>query len=424
MGEKSKSPCRMKWVKAGSEPMDNVSRSFLEILRYALAGKKYPSVTELTPEDWRGIIRLSRRHHVLPMVAEAVWQEELKDNSVLRSLRDQAIKETDRQAHRSAEFLSLYQYLGQKGLAPVITKGIISRSLYPYPEQRASADEDFFILPEEFPIYLRALLDFGLTPIDSNINQEQAYESAFEDKDRGLIIEVHEYLFNPASKTFGELNDLFTDALKHSETYRIYGCDLVTLSPTDHLLYMLLHAYKHLLYGGFGIRQVCDIGMLAAHFSDDIVWTKIRENCEKARVGLFAAAVFRITERYLGFAQPEVFSGYSVDETDLLKDILTGGLYGVEDINRAHSATITLDAVGAQRQGKKSAGVLASVFLPLKSMAVKYPYLKKYPWLLPAAWVQRVGGYLLRHGKKVRPSESVRIGTERVALLKKYGIIE
>ena len=35
------------------------------------------------------------------------------------------------------------------------------------------------------------------------------------------------------------------------------------LAPTDHLLCLLCHAYKHFLYAGFGIRHVCDIGIFA-----------------------------------------------------------------------------------------------------------------------------------------------------------------
>ena len=43
---------------------------------------------------------------------------------------------------------------------------------------------------------------------------------------------------------------------------------------------------------------------------------------------------------------------------------------------------------------------------------------------IDAAWVRRVGDYLLHRGKSADPAESVRIGNERVALLRAYGIIE
>ena len=403
--------------------MDRVSGVFLEILKRAVADKKY-SADRLAQKDWEVLIRLARQHYLLPMVAETVRQENPEKSAPFLFLCKHAVKETEWQAHRTAEFLLLYDYLAQRGLHPVIAKGIILRSLYPRPEQRASADEDFLIRPGEVPAYRRALLDYGLDPIGSTSDDDNLYEAAYEDKERGLYIEVHKAFFDPSSPVFGNLNIFFDGTCDRSETVKIYGTELTTLAPTDHLLYMLCHAYKHFLYGGVGIRQVCDIGLFADRFKERIDWSYISACCEKTRISLFAAAVFRIAQSYLGFFMPAVFEAVSVDETDLLNDILTGGLYGVEDINRAHSATITLDAVLSQRVGKKSSGLLAAAFPPLRSMEEKYSYLKNHPWLLPMAWVQRTGNYLFRHKKKTDPTESLRIGRERVALLKEYGIIE
>ena len=53
-----------------------------------------------------------------------------------------------------------------------------------------------------------------------------------------------------------------------------------------------------------------------------------------------------------------------------------------------------------------------------------YPYLEEQPWLLPAAWVHRLGRYALGEpGRGASARESVGIGTRRVALLRKYRVI-
>ena len=134
--------------------------------------------------------------------------------------------------------------------------------------------------------------------------------------------------------------------------------------------------------------------------------------------------MFAIASRHLGFSMPAALEGVQTEESRLLQDVFSGGVYGGADENRQHSATITLNAAARQRQGKKGAGALSAVFLPRKSMENKYPYLKKHPWLLPAAWVQRAGRYLSRRGEKLDPVVSIRIGNERVALLREYGIID
>lgn len=124
---------------------------------------------------------------------------------------------------------------------------------------------------------------------------------------------------------------------------------------------------------------------------------------------------------------PTEFSDITVDEMDMLLDILSGGVYGAVEQNRLHSATITINEISAQKNGKKTKtnfSAFTSAFLPLKSMREKYPYLKKLPWLLPAAWTQRIFGYLFLGESRVSPSESIRIGNQRIALLREYGIID
>ena len=51
-------------------------------------------------------------------------------------------------------------------------------------------------------------------------------------------------------------------------------------------------------------------------------------------------------------------------------------------------------------------------------------YVKKHPWLLPAAWVQRMLHYAkeLRTGKG-RAADSVKVANARIELMKMYGII-
>ena len=95
-------------------------------------------------------------------------------------------------------------------------------------------------------------------------------------------------------------------------------------------------------------------------------------------------------------------------------------------MSRRHSSNMTLDAVSADKKGKKTAGsVLGSVFPPAKKLEGRYPYLKKCSWLLPVAWIDRVLKYR-KEMKQMRDSdalEAMKIGNERVELLRKYGVI-
>ncbi len=427
---------------------------FLEFLSCSIHGKKTTRKGSLSIDEITDLLQLAKIHKVLPLISECIYWYLLTNNirkgvvdtktaesnipkeKVMNSLRKQARKETINQAQRSAAFLELYQYLAGKGLQPVVMKGIICRDLYPNPEQRPSVDEDLLVPPEDFDRYHHAFLEYGLTttePVEKvrcgakgGFLRNDFYELAYKSPNQLLCVELHISPFPLGSESYGDCNRFFAKSYINRIQTRIYGVHVSTLEYTDHLLYMICHAYKHFLHGGFGIRQVCDILSFSDRYTTQIDWPYIRGSCEEIRIMYFTSAIYRIGEKHLDFTVPKIFCDIEVDESDLLEDILTGGIYGVEDINRAHSSTLTLDAVASQKKGKRSVGPLHSVFLPLNDMKGKYPYLERCPVLLPFAWGQRVIRYLGQGGQDSRkkPGETLKIGQERIKLLKKYGIID
>ena len=110
-----------------------------------------------------------------------------------------------------------------------------------------------------------------------------------------------------------------------------------------------------------------------------------------------------------------------VNEDQLLEDILDSGIYGSAQKDRVHSSNITLEAVSSRNQGKQSATLLQSVFPSLEVMERKYPYLRGKPLLLPIAWTDRI----LKYSRSTASAaDTIRIGKERVELLKKYGVLD
>lgn len=201
---------------------------------------------------------------------------------------------------------------------------------------------------------------------------------------------------------------------------------------TDHLFYLICHAFKHFLHSGVGIRQVCDICLYANAHGAEIDWQPVLDRCADIHADRFAAALFRIGEKYLTFDPgkacfPKAWREMAVDERAMLEDLLDSGVFGASSMSRKHSSNITLNAVSAEKQGRKAGnGLLRTVFPPARQLTGRYPYLKEKPYLLPLAWVNRI----LKYGKETAGSptdnnaaQSIKIGNGRVELLKKYGII-
>ncbi len=405
-----------------SAQLNTEERLFLSLLADAVHGRNCFDPVQV---DWQAVFSLARKHHVLPMIVEAAYACPGLPGALLGQAQAASMSIVIRQTLRTRAFLALYEKLRSAGHEPVVVKGAICRSFYPQPDQRPSGDEDLLIDPAELQAVHAFLLSAGLTTDTPELLAEPVHEITYTDGE-ALRIELHTSLFPPDSRAYGDLNALFSGALARTVTVPIEGTPIRTLASTDHLLYLICHAYKHFLHAGVGIRQICDMERMASVFAKEIDWGIIFESCRRNNMEVFAAALFRIGEKYLGFASPEVFASIETDEAMLLNDILSAGVYVTSDnMDRVHSSTITLEAVAAQRQCRQSRGALSSLFPSRAYMERHFRYVKKHPWLLPLAWAQRIWNYLThRSGERsVSPAESVRIGNRRVQLLKEYGIL-
>ncbi|MBQ7801726.1 MAG: nucleotidyltransferase family protein [Oscillospiraceae bacterium] len=413
--------------------MERVHQAFLNILRSALAGQPLEGSPELSPEEWARLMELARQHHLLPLVFETVHSlPELKNAPFLPPVRLQVRQQIIAQAQKSWDFLNLSRRLQAAGIPTLVVKGIICRNLYPLPDHRTSSDEDLLIPAGAFGRCHQLLTDCGMTTTESPEGLADAYEIPYRKKDGPLYIELHRHLFPPESEAYGDLNRFFEGVFDRAVEETIDGTPVRTMCPTDHLFYLVCHAFKHFLHSGFGIRQVCDIVMYANVHGSGIDWAAVLDHCREIRADRFAAAVFEIGRNHLVFDPerahyPRQWREISVDEGPMLEDLLAGGVYGSASTSRSHSSSITLDAVAAGKQGRKTGNaVLLSLFPPAKKLEGRYPYLKDRPWLLPAAWVSRMVRYHRESRSEGgnRGAEALKIGNQRVELLREYGIIK
>ena len=402
--------------------LDEPERLLLTALRCAIRGERVPWTAPLEDRDQASLLRLAQAQVVLPLLAQASYERpEVFSQSFLSILLKNAKQLTLIQAARTGEFLQLYERLAAKGFHPAVMKGLVCRNLYPNPEQRSSTDEDLLVSREELAACHAALVEDGFVPVDPDAKLEETDETAFRDDERDLYVELHLRPFSSKSDAYGSCNRYFEDALSRTEEVEIYGRQVRTLCPSDHLFFLLCHAFKHVLHGGIGIRQLCDICLFAERYRDRIDWLLIQSRCREQRLEKLTNAIFRIGQDHLGIPSPDAFCDTNVDEYPLLLDSLRGGLYGANDLDRLHSSTLTLEAVAANRTKRRSRGVLHSVFLPADSLEGRFPYLRRRPWLLPAAWIQRTWSYLTQ--EKPKPGSTLRIGRERIEMLKQYDVI-
>lgn len=407
--------------------MEAYEHQLLEGLRAFL--QQQPAALELTKEqDWARLWHLARQQKVLPMAADTLCpplRAAGADGAMLRAVRREAVGDMTAQIRRFSAFARLYEALEEAGCTPLLVKGAVCRGLYPKPDLRVSADEDLLVRPEELPRVRTAAEALGWKIHGA----EDAQVTACLDMETGAYVELHRTLFPAGDRSYGWMNDFFAGAFEDKVRVRLEGKDYWTLSPQMHLLYLILHACKHFLHSGVGIRQVCDICLFVCAWGETLDWAALAAQLRRARAEVFAANLLDIGRRFLGFdrypPQAERWLADCASKLDcdaLLEDLLAAGIYGGSSEERLHSSLITLNAVADGSDGHGIRRVVRTVFPARRALEGKYSYLRERPWLLPAAWAQRLVTYRAqKSGASAR--ESLEIGARRVQLLKKYGMI-
>ena len=412
-----------------------LNEKMLEALRGFQNGEKAAWKDGFSAEDWQEFFCLCQYHQILPMIYDTVYEcpaFAAFPQQEIQVVKREVIRQVMIQSRRTEEFLMLYKKLLEEGLTPLVVKGIICRNMYREPDYRCSGDEDVLIPREQFGKCHDIFLLNGMKPPAADKDLDAEGEVPYYKENGTLHIELHKELFASDSEAYGDLNDLFAGVFDRMIQEEIRGVKIWTLSHTDHLLYLILHAFKHFLHSGFGIRQVCDIVNYAQSYGADIDWEHILESCRRIHADVFSASLFDIGKKELDFdpekaGLPKCWADIEADSSALLEDLLAAGVFGDSSMSRKHSSNITLQAVTEDKKGRKAgASLIHTLFPDRRYMERNYTYLKNHPFLLPAAWVSRIRKYL-KETKQTNGNdakESIEIGNRRVDLMKKYKIIQ
>ena len=389
-----------------------------QILLTLLKEARLNQKSQPQPVDYEKLYRLSVEHQVVPLIYNQIYFFPDFPEDIKAYWKREALRISAFQTMKTDRFLRLYAKLLEKGLKVIVVKGIICRSLYPSPDNRPSNDEDIYVEKAYFQQVKDIFIQEGMV-----IVEESDDVTTFVDKVCGLSIELHTALFSKSSKAYGNYQDLFDHAFDHTVTHRIMCVDVYSLSYDLHLLFLILHFVKHFLHGGVGIRQVVDIMMYSEAYGQEINWQQIYRTLDKINALDLMENVFALAHQHLGFdtgkiSLPEDYREDNCDYQDLLDDIMDAGIFGKSSVERLHSSTMTLNATAT---GKTS--VLRSAFPKAVDIAGRYPYLKKYPVLLPIAWIDRIFHYLTNK-EDGNTQKTIEIGNQRIELLKKYKVIK
>lgn len=235
-------------------------RQVLELLSAALHDRVVDTdlFADMTADDWKAVEQLAQEQSILGLVANRILslpQELLPERQHRLEL---ALSEELITRHYKAHTKALqviYQEYEDRGLYPVVLKGLTMSQLYPQPHLRSLGDLDLFLpLPGSY----QSANDWARTsgyPMEEAALYEQAYR-------RGkMVIENHLYLtyfgipkYDKALSNIIEgitARNAWDDCLIEGKSYRVLPLELNAVYTFHHILH-------HFSYLGIGLRQICD----------------------------------------------------------------------------------------------------------------------------------------------------------------------
>lgn len=380
------------------------------------------------PMDWTEIFRLAGEHNVSALIFDAASElPEFLACPAYSSYMAEAMGQVVYQARQTDAFLELYRAFSENGLYPIVMKGIVCRQLYgEYCDHRPSGDEDILIRKEDYELTERILREQGYFHKHSQITLkelEELQEVTFFNAETQLVIELHVNPIGHENQLRYQMNDLFKGVFENQQEIKVNGTILHTMNHTEHFLFLVLHAFKHMMVSGFGIRQVLDILLYLKQFGEKLDREYIQTALEAVGAAEFLTDLICIGNQYLAFSLP-VFGKPNCPE-ELLDDIIHSGAFGNGTQAQRTAVHMTSAAISPSKHCGKAAVLWLAIFPNRAQLLSQHPELQEKPWLLPTRWVQRWGRFL-RHSRENDGSlmkESMKISQCRMELLRKYKVI-
>ena len=162
----------------------------------------------------------------------------------------------------------------------------------------------------------------------------------------------------------------------------------------DFYLFLIGHMAKHFLYAGIGIRSLLDLVVFKE---------KLEKKCDREYIeNMLKQASFWEIEKKLNNLSQRCFNQKTMDSTEekLFEFILKSGLQGTS--KNSIGFEIVKNGNTREKILKNQIKLIKEYTFPSKKrMKEKYFYVKKYPFLLPIAWIHRGIYYIIFERKKV-----------------------
>lgn len=330
------------------------------------------------------IIDIAERNHMNYMLLGALLKTDNISEEVLNLLRYKVQKSVMTTLSQVVELKNLVDAFENAGIKNQPMKGSCMKFMYPSPEMREMSDIDILIAEEQMDAAGKIMRDMGYT-LAQSIKHHDIYS-----KKPFMIVEVHRAMYDKTVD--GNQYDYF----KSFEKAVLIDGKKYTydFNKEDFYVYMIAHMAKHFYAMGCGIRNLVDVYIYLEKYGKELDRAYLDKELQKCGVYEFAVNVEELAYIWLGGKKGNSFYD------DLFQYMVDCGIYGKDENGIWHKfAEEKLEGKSVTR-GKLKRWYY---FPPLFYMSEYYPWLEKFPFLLPVAWgIRAFRGIFMKKGVKKR----------------------
>ena len=266
--------------------------AFLELVRSGIWGKA-PHVDffkHLTEFDWLEIYMIAGKQTVLGICLKPILDlpDNLKPPTKLLLQWVGLNRYIEATNYKTLQvWKELESKFHEKGIYPVVVKGMTVAKWYANPMSRQSCDVDIYI-PEKFDEAIRLVKDLGLECKHKKQHDTIVYN--------GIVIEIHPRAFTVPYQP--QIKPQF-----HEET--VAGNSKVrVLDPNTAALLLLAHSAGHFLIPGIGYRYLCDWAVFLQNNYQQIDVALVLREAKRMGMIRFVYEFTKLAELSLGLEVP------------------------------------------------------------------------------------------------------------------------
>lgn len=349
-----------------------VKQYFLKLVGAAICDLPVPVCPENV--DLKALYNLCVRNSVQNILCLAAESGAVNfPDEIFKKLKQSRLVCGFREATQSDEVDFIRKTFTENNISFMLLKGSHLKALYPKSEMRFMVDMDILVHEADMQKAKEIILSRGfLQEMDNG-------KDIVLIKKPVLTIELHKMLF--IEEYF--MHDYFLNVWEKAEKC---GEAEYKMTYNDLYVYTLAHLAEHYTTAGACFRPMMDLFLLKKHKSDELDFKYITEQFEVIGIDAFAKNIMALCD--------VIFEEKELDENLLLMENYI--VFGAP-VKNAEAV-----AAAALSEESKATSLMKTLFPNFKHMSLRYPILKKLPFLLPLFWIIRAVSYTFSKNELVK----------------------